>query len=103
MFGKELYMARDSEIWDIRCRILTYENVLALDVSMAETFGMKELITLGGSYHKSMNVSLNSHLFYFFPEHLEKISFRGVLKKGRDSDGFSLLNVLALFHLVEMF
>jgi hypothetical protein len=67
---------------------------------MAETFGMQELNTLGGSDHKSMNVSLNSHLFDFFPEHLEEISLRGVLKKGRDSDGFSFLNVLALFYLV---
>ena len=70
---------------------------------MTETFGMQELNTLGGSDHKSMNVSLNSHLFDFFPEHLEEISLRGVLEKGRDSDGFSLLNVLALFYLVEMF
>ena len=70
---------------------------------MTETFGMQELNTLGGSDHKFLNVTLNSHLFHIFPQHLYKISLRGVLEKGRDSDGFSILDILALFDLVKVF
>jgi hypothetical protein len=70
---------------------------------MAETFGLQELNTLDGSNHKSLNVSLKTHLFEFLPKHLNELSLRRVLKKRRDIYGFGLLYVLALFHLVEMF
>lgn len=96
-------MRRYSEITDLCCRILTYENVLALDVSMAETFGLQELNTFDGSNHKSLNVSLNTHLFDIIPKHLNELSLLGVFKKRRDIDGFGLYYVLTLFHLVEMF
>ena len=103
MVGKEVYLGRDSEIRDLRCRILTYQNVLALDVSMAETFGMQVINTLDGTKHEPPDVSLSPHLFKFLPQHLNQLSLLGVVKKVRDSDGFGLLYVLALFDLDEMF
>ena len=70
---------------------------------MGETFGLQELNTLGGSNHKSLDVTLNTHLFDILSQHLNELSLRGVLEKVRDRDGFGILYVLALFHLIEMF
>ena len=41
---------------------------------MAETFGLQELNTLDGSNHKSLDVTLNTHLFDILPQHLKELS-----------------------------